>query len=257
MLNFPDELMIDWGQVPKGTRVHIFWPDVLVSDVVALSARLYGPGRLTAEDANTIAFDAVPGGATYIPIPTVPAAASTSTIQTFAGLFTVDLPLGVQHGQEFNILVRRLTTKFVQDITVPTVVAAVAAGPQSSLASRATDVASTWRAVTGTFQVKIPVTTEKLMLGPEINTLAIMKARLQAMAKEYRWTRVVERYVDYISARVDGAGGNSAGVPPSLNGSPPKHRRDDDDDDDHDHDDDDKQHGCLEIVIRPRKCIIL
>jgi hypothetical protein len=249
MLNFPDELMVDWGQVPKGTRAHIFWPDVLASDIVALSARLYGPGRLTAEDANTIAFDAVPGGATYIPIPTVPATATT-TIHTFAGLFTVDLPLGVQRGQEFNILVRRLTTQFVPDIPVPTTVAAAAAGPKSALAA---DVSSKWRAATGTFQVKIPVTTERMMLGPEINTLAIMKARLQAMAKEYRWMRVIERYVDYISARVDGAGGNAAGVLPSLNGSPPKHRCDDDDGDG----DDDKQHGCLEIVIRPRKCIIL
>jgi hypothetical protein len=252
MLNFPDELMIDWGQVPKGTRAHIFWPDVVASDVVALSARLYGPGRLTVEDANTIAFDAVPGGATYIPIPPVPAAATT-TIQSFAGLFTVDLPLGVKRRQEFNVLVRRLTTKFISDITIPTV--AAAARPKSAqtpLASPAADEAKRWRAVTGTFQVKIPVTTEKMMLRPEINTLAIMKARLQAMAKEYRWTRVVERYVDYISARVDGAGGNAAGVPPSLNGWPPKHGHghgDGDDDDDH--------YGCLKIVIRPRECIVV
>ena len=253
MLNFPDELMVDWGQVPKGTRAHIFWPDVLASDVLTLSARLYGPGRLTVEDANTIGFAAVPGGATYIPIPTVPAATTTNTIQSFAGLFTVDLPLGVQRRQEFNILVRRLTTKFFSDIQVPSV--AAVAGPKSAqipLASSAADVTNKWRAVTGTFQVQIPVTTEKSMFGPEVNTLAIMKARLQAMAKEYRWTRVVERYVDYISARVNGAGGNAAGVPPSLNGWPPKHRHGDGDDDD-----DDDRHGCLEIVIRPRKCIIV
>jgi hypothetical protein len=42
----------------------------------------------------------------------------------------------------------------------------------------------TWRYVTGAFQVKIPVTTEDMPLGPEENTLAIMKARLAALPSQ-------------------------------------------------------------------------
>jgi len=50
-------------------------------------------GRLTAMDANTITFDAVPRGVTYIPIPVIPvdpigktsATAAATPIQSSAG----------------------------------------------------------------------------------------------------------------------------------------------------------------------------
>jgi hypothetical protein len=67
------------------------------------------------------------------------------------------------------------------------------------------------------------VTTEEHMLGPEENTLAILKARLAAMSPAYRWHPVVQRYIEYVAARVDGAGGDAASVPPSLNGAPAEH----------------------------------
>ena len=70
----------------------------------------------------------------------------------------------------------------------------------------------------GTFQVKIPVTTKDVMLRPEEDTLAIMKWRLQHMNQENRWYPVIERYISYISARIDGLGGNSSLIKPSLNG---------------------------------------
>ena len=56
-------------------------------------------------DANTIQCQVV-SPVTYIPIP---AGAGGS----FAGLFTVDLPSTVRYGDEFDILVRRITTKQV------------------------------------------------------------------------------------------------------------------------------------------------
>lgn len=248
LVNAPDELMVDWGQVPNGTRAHIFWPDVLASDVLALSTRLYGPGRLTAMDANTIAFDAVPGGVTYIPIPAVPtapaprspavtAATAPTPIQSFAGLFTIDLPLGVRRGQEFKVVMRRVTTQSVDIISIASAPAA-----EVHLATTRVGGVRSWRIVTGAFEVKIPVTTERRMLRPEENTLAILKARELAMPKEYRWRKVVERYVEYVSARVDGAGGDAAKVPPSLDGVPPKHRHGDDDDSSSDDDDNHHHH---------------
>jgi hypothetical protein len=72
----------------------------------------------------------------------------------------------------------------------------------------------------GAFQVKIPVTTKDDLLFPEENTLAIMKWRLQAMSPTYRWYEVLKRYISYLSARVDGLGGDSAAVKPSLQGVP-------------------------------------
>jgi hypothetical protein len=208
VLNKPDEFMIDWGNTPAGSATQIYWPDVQASDVVALANRLCGPGRLTTIDKNTIGFKSPPsGGITYIPIPS----SSTTTDQTFAGLFTVDLPVGerfVRRGQEFDILIRRIATQHVSSQIIK--VAAV------TPPIRPTD--QTYRYITGGFQVTIPVMNEAEMLGPEENTLAILKARLAAMDPRYRWYPVVERYINYVSGRVDGAGGDAGEVPPSLEG---------------------------------------
>jgi hypothetical protein len=81
--------MIDWpSTLPKGTKAHIYWPFMSASGVIALSARLYGGSFLSSEDANTLVFNAVPGGITYVPIPALQMTAGTDTppagVQTFA-----------------------------------------------------------------------------------------------------------------------------------------------------------------------------
>jgi hypothetical protein len=170
-----------------------------------LASRLYGTARLSAVDTHTVAMRTVKG-VTYVPIPAADG-------KTFAGLLTVDLPLGVKAGQEFNIVVRRISTQTVTEVIIQ----------KNGRKARGSDSnTKTWRYVTGAFQIKIPVTTEGLLLGSEENTLAIMKARLAVMSPSYRWYPVLKRYLDYVSARVDGCGGNASAVPPSLQGVPPK-----------------------------------
>jgi hypothetical protein len=78
-----------------------------------------------------------------------------------------------------------------------------------------------WRYVVGTFQIRIPVTTGDRILPSEEMTLAIMKWRLEHMSPSNRWHPVLVRYIKYISDRVDGLGGNSSAVPPSLTYVPP------------------------------------
>jgi hypothetical protein len=86
-----------------------------------------------------------------------------------------------------------------------------------------------WRQVSGAFQVRIPVTTSAVMLPLEASTLAVLKWRLATMPTMSRWRPVLERYVQYVSERVDGLGGNANNIPPSLEGAPPEsgpdHRR--------------------------------
>jgi hypothetical protein len=77
-----------------------------------------------------------------------------------------------------------------------------------------------WRSVVGTFQVQIPVTTGDKILPSEETTLAIMKWRFGQMSPSNRWYPVLQRYIAYISGRIDGLGGNAAGIPPSLTGIP-------------------------------------
>jgi hypothetical protein len=74
------------------------------------------------------------------------------------------------------------------------------------------------RYIVGSFQVKIPVSTREAMLPAEETTLAILKARLEALPKTDRWYPVLLRY---IAGRVDGLGGDANAVPPSLGGYRP------------------------------------
>ena len=233
LLDYPDELMIDWGRTPVGSIAHIYWPQINAMTVLQLANRLYGTHLLSASDSHTIDCT-VTRGVTYVPIP-------PGTGENFAGLFTVDLPTTVTTGQEYDIIVRRVASRRVP-IDVPNVpeaprIAALgndkkrkktAAGEGEAetavlVASRTVGPAMrNWRYVVGTFQVKIPVTTGEVMLRPEENTLAIMKWRLQQLAPSNRWVPVLQRYIGYIAARIDGLGGDSTSILPSPNGVPVK-----------------------------------
>ena len=209
LLDYPDELMIDWGNTPVGCTATIYWPQVDTSAVVRTASRLYGTHLLTAPDGNTLQCK-VTRGVTYVPIP-------TGSGENFAGLLTVDLPPTVVKGQEFKIIVRRIRTRQMQS-KIDVVIASprVAAVKPQPVAMR------NWRYVVGTFQVRIPVSTRDVLLFPEENTLAVLKWRLQNMSPSNRWHPVLKRYLGYVAARVDGLGGNSAEIPPSLQGIPPK-----------------------------------
>jgi hypothetical protein len=196
----PDEIMIDWGSTPPGSTAYIYWPQVLASDVIELASQLYVTHFLTAADANTIKCKTV-RGVTYIPVP-------SATNQNFAGLFTVDLPIGVTAGEVFKIVVRRLTTKTVRSASTRIVSAGDIELP----------ILRPARVVTGAFQVTIPVTTEEDLLAGDENTLAVLTWRLQQMSPLYRWYPVVKRQIEYLGARIDASGGNASSIPPSLNG---------------------------------------
>src|ERR1700730_5897468 len=75
-----------------------------------------------------------------------------------------------------------------------------------------------WRYVTGTFQVKIPVGGERQLLLPEENTLAILKWPLEQYSPQHRWRPVVQPYIDNVSGRVRGFGGDPGAIKPSLTG---------------------------------------
>jgi hypothetical protein len=211
LLDYPDELMIDWGRTPLGSVAHIYWPQVDALQVLALANRLYGMHRLSASDGHTIDI-AVTRGVTYVPIP-------SGAGENFAGLFTVDLPTTVINGQEFDIVVRRVATR-----RMPIDVRKAPEAPRiAAVGDHARGPAMrNWRYVVGTFQVKIPVTTSEVMLRPEENTLAIMKWRLTQLKAANRWRPVLERYISYIAARIDGLGGDSTSIEPSPNGVPPE-----------------------------------
>jgi hypothetical protein len=220
----PDELMIDWGNVPKGTVASLYWPAVSASDVIALAKQWGSTAPISASDAHTLSIP-VNGGVSYIPIP-------SATGQNFAGLFTLELPIGIRTGQQFEVVVRRISTKRGKVTPPPPPPPQLQSPPSTrhlvTKKSAATVVSHAvvekplqWRYVVGSFVVRIPVSTGKAMLLPEAQTLAIMKWRAAHLSPSNRWLPVLERYIKYSSARLDGIGGNSSLVPPSLTWTPP------------------------------------
>jgi hypothetical protein len=220
LLDYPDELMINWGNTPAGSTASIYWPQVDTKSVVAMASKLYGAHRLTAPDGTTLQC-LTTKGITYIPIP-------TGAGENFAGLLTIDLPSNVVKGQVFNIVVRRVSSRDSRDKRQLERFKALAGPAQGTdtvgdltVVSRQ-KVMLNWRYVTGTFQVRIPVSGKDTILFPEECTLAVLKWRLQAMSPTNRWYPVLKRYIGYVAARVDGLGGNAAEIKPSLQGVPVK-----------------------------------
>jgi hypothetical protein len=209
----------------------IYWPQVAGMDVVRLASRLYGTEEWSLIDPNTLTCT-VKGGASCLPIP-------SGGTDRLPGLFTVDLPVGVKAGQEFDIVVRRFSSRqppapvTIQARAAPRAQPVAGKGgvkgaskPQPEAAVRPT-VQTNWRYVVGTFQVKIPVQTEDMLLPAEENTYSIMKWRLGLLSPTDRWYPVLQRYVDYLAGRVQAFGGNPVSILPSPTGVPfplPGHR---------------------------------
>jgi len=203
LLSYPDEIMVDWGRTPLGTVADLFWPAVNAADVLGLAAGLYASHALDAVGANTLRCRVV-SKVTYIPIP-------VGTGGSFAGLFTLQLPASVRVGSEYQIVVRRLTTKRV---------------PKTPVLQRDAESVGKefiWRYVTGTFSMKIPVQKESAILPVDENLLAILKWRLGIIEPANRWHPVLVRYIEVISQRIQGMGGDPTKILPSPHGYHPGH----------------------------------
>ncbi len=217
LLNYPDELMIDWGNTPVGSTASIYWPTVAAAGVLALADQLYSTHQLSAADAHTIQCT-VPRGITSVPIP-------AGTGANYAGLFTVDLPPGVTSGEIFTITVRRISTRRSTPAPAPPAPPPIEGRPAAQPASKRAPMRN-WRYVVGSFAVRIPVTTAAVMLPLEENTYSIIKWRLSQLPSADRWIPVLQRYLGLVEGRIGGLGGNPGSIEPSPWGSygPPPQR---------------------------------
>lgn len=210
ILSYPDEMMIDWGRTPVGSVASIYWPEASAASVVNLAQQLYPAQTLTATDAHTIQCT-VESTVTYIPIP-------RGTGGSYAGLMTIDLPATVRYGNEFDVLVQRITTKQVVKQRNPN-------DSSTQLTGGADDAAlgdqPFWRYVSGSFLARISVQKENTILPADENLLAILKWRLTLVGAGNRWYPVLLRYISYLSGRIDGMGGNASAIPPSPTGYQP------------------------------------
>lgn len=214
----PDELMIDWNNVAQGQAAEIYLPAVDAAAVIAKATELYPVERLTRVDAHTIGCTT--GGVTYIPLPK-----GSGDGANFTGLLSVNLPYGIQKGQNYTLLVRQLTNASGLATSPPP------PPPQINAAKAAVVVTPgdtiQWRRVLGTFQVNIPVSTKEILLPREERRLSIFRWIGEAMPPQRRWYPVFQRYLEGIAQKVKALGGDPTEILPSPTGDgrrkPPHH----------------------------------
>jgi hypothetical protein len=185
----PDELMIQWGNVPVGSIAYIYWPGVSADEVLGLARRFYGTTQLTKTGDHTIRC--ATGSIVYIPIP-------AGTGPNLAGLLTVELANTVGTGEQFSVVVRRLSWRFADDV------------------DRRKN--GDWRYVVGAFQMNIAVRAKQDLLPAEENILALFKWKIEQIPASNRWHPVMRRYIARVSGLISRLGGNPGEIQPSQTG---------------------------------------
>jgi hypothetical protein len=208
----PDELMIEWGDVPTGTEAEIYIPAADVDEILRLAGEMYTSHRLRKTEAYTLRCPA--GGVTYIPVPRGQGA-------NLAGLLTVDFPDTLKKGQVHTVSVRQVTS--AAGVVRRPVRPEDTAPPRGRSRGRSSALEGggpgleegagfeqmlRWRRVLGAFRLMIPVGTKQELLAPQERQLSVLRWIEQSIPVEDRWYLVFRRYVEQAAGRVRDMGGN-------------------------------------------------
>ena len=197
----PDELMIEWGEIPAGSSAEIYLPAASAAEILELAASMYATHRIKLLDAHTIEVPA--GGVSYIPIP-------PGGEVNYVGLLSVDLPAGIRSGEEFEVIVKQLTSASADE------------KPRDNDVGEATATAVadrfSWRRVHGVFRLRIPIGTKASLLSAEERSLSVLRWIGKSIPVESRWFPVFQRYLAQLAERVAEMGGNPVQVLPSPTG---------------------------------------
>jgi hypothetical protein len=207
----PDELVIDWGNVPSGSMAQIYLPGTTSAAILAWAGKLYTTHNLKAADPQTIEVNT--GGTTYIPIP-------KGSVINLAGLLSVQLPAGVKKGDNYEVVVRQITS---DDYTAP-VIQVLKQGRRAAAGATMSTPAPNqyaWRHTIGIFKLGIPVDTKTELRENEERYYAILQFIGSSIPTGSRWYPVFERYLKQVAGRVKGFGGNPGLILPSGTGTLP------------------------------------
>jgi len=178
----PDELIIEWGNVPRDTETTLFFPELDADEILALSSLRQHPVTLEKVDVNTISVKVA--DVSFIPLPARPPG-------NLAGLLTLTLPQGVRPGQAFKMSVQQCSG--------------------SALEGRA-------RRTLGAYQFNIPVSADPEILPKAVHDLSILRYIQQTIPNESRWAPVLIRWLTNLAGKVSGLGGDPGQVLPSPTG---------------------------------------
>jgi hypothetical protein len=207
----PDELMIDWGNIPRGSIASIYLPAVSADTILSMASRMYVSHKFVRADAYTL--QSKTGGITYLPIP-------PGTPINYAGLFSVELPADLPIGKVYTVVVRQVTNAFgkLRDSSSKN-------APKGSTGPIREKSAIEWRRVSGAFQIAVPVKNKKTLLLPEERNLSVLKWIGEAIPHGNRWFPVFSRYLQLLGGRVKVFGGDPGQITasPTGNGVPGLH----------------------------------
>lgn len=96
----PDELVVDWGDLPRDSLVTFYMPQVDAGAIVRAGARRSSPANLRAVAPGTVMMRVTDIG--FMPIP-------GPLEDTIAGLISVQLPPGVAYGTTYTVLLRQVS----------------------------------------------------------------------------------------------------------------------------------------------------
>lgn len=201
----PDELMISWGNMPKGSIASVYLPAVASADIITLANAMYGSHRLVATDAHTVQFAS--GDVTLIPVP--------QGAGRYAGLLSLDLPSTGRRGRSFTVAVRQLTQ--VSASVPPPIEIAEGRTPEAAAPPKS----FSWRQVLGAFQYTITLKPAADLLYPQERLLAWLKWRVGVTPPSNRWHPVLKRYLSLTEGLVLTYGGDPISIPPSQTGNVP------------------------------------
>jgi hypothetical protein len=96
---FADELWFDWHDLPRASRVTLYFSDIDTAEIAELSTARMSPPAYTVLDAATIRFRI--GDCAWLPIP-------GGRAVRIPALVSIELPDGVIEGQNYHVSVRQV-----------------------------------------------------------------------------------------------------------------------------------------------------
>jgi hypothetical protein len=198
----PDELMIDWTNLPKGASASIYLPGADADDILANCQKLYGYLPFTKLDAATLGCPA--RGVSLMPVP--------RSSGNLAGLLEVQLPARARVGEKYTVAVSQATTA-----------AGRIADPDNNaglqvayLPPRTRAVA--WRKLVGTFKLAVVIRGEKELAPTLERNLSLLKWIFKSIPAESRWRPIFVRYLGALEQQLSALGVNPAKIPGSSDG---------------------------------------
>jgi hypothetical protein len=212
-----DELMIQWGATPHGTRASLYLPGVSSAEIIELADRAYTRNRWTAVDSYTVATT-VTGAVSYVPVP-------SGSLNDLAGLLTLDLPATVRAGQIFRVVLHQIIDSPAPRPRppVPTTQINVARTSTTRAAAAVVERIPTARHFLGAFQFSVLVQTRREILPIIERAQSNLRRVIATIPHENRWYPVIHRYLGQVTGKVTGLGGTQGGGPGPGHHEPEHH----------------------------------